>query len=355
MNPVRVGVVGAGTIATVMHLPGLKQMQAMGKVDVVAVCDAIEEKASEAAAKFEVPLHFHELERMLEEVEFDLLVNLTPISDHYKVSLAGLWAGRHVYSQKPIATSVAEATTLIAEARQRGLMLATAPEHPVRPIIRKIGALIAEGAIGRIAFARVPSSHEGPEKHNVPRDSTWFYQPGSSPILDMGVHGLSTITSILGPVRRLACFSGRTSPVRVHTAGAYQGKSIDVNIDDNSLLMLDFGDATFAFLDATYCVEASIGPRLEIFGSEGSIAIVGENPRETKLHLYESAKGAWREVRVDAPPPIRDLGVLNIVEALLGESELILTGERGRHLVEIMAGATEAAASGRTVELTTTI
>jgi predicted dehydrogenase len=355
MNPVRVGVVGTGTIATVMHLPGLKQMQELGKVEIVGVCDAIEEKSREAATKFAVPHHFQDLERMLHEVEFELLVNLTPISDHYKVSLAGLWAGRHVYSQKPIATSVPEATTLIDAARERGLMLATAPEHPVRPIIRKISALVADGSIGRVAFARVPSSHEGPEKHNVPRDSTWFYKPGSSPILDMGVHGLSTITSILGPVRRLACFSGRTSPVRVHTAGAYRGKRIDVEIEDNSLLLLDFGDATFAFLDATYCVEATAGPQLEIFGSEGTIAIVAENPRQSKLHLYESAKGAWRDVAVDDPPPIRDLGVLNIVEALRGESELILTGERGRHLVEIMAGATEAATTGRTVELATTI
>src|SRR5258708_37158158 len=113
MNLVRVGLVGCGTIAAVMHLPGLKQMQAAGKVELVAVCDAIEEKAVEASAKFEIPAHYSDLEQMLREVEFDLLVNTTPITDHYTVSLAGLWAGRPVYSQKPISTSVADATTLI--------------------------------------------------------------------------------------------------------------------------------------------------------------------------------------------------------------------------------------------------
>jgi predicted dehydrogenase len=170
----------------------------------------------------------------------------------------------------------------------------------------------------------------------------------------MGVHGLSMITGILGPVRRLACFSGRTRPVRYHTAGAFKGKRIEVEIDDNSLLMLDFGDASFAFLDATYCVEATLSPHLEIYGSEGTLSVVGENFTKAELRLYESAKKAWRDVPVTPPPPIRDLGSLNLVETLRDEAELVLTGERGRHLVEIMSSTVEAAATGRTVELSTT-
>jgi predicted dehydrogenase len=355
MKRVRVGLVGCGTIANIMHLPGLKQMQAAGKVDVVAVCDAIEEKAREASAKFEIPTYFGDVNAMLRDVDFDLLVNTTPIPDHFAVTLIGLRAGRHVYSQKPMATTVDEATLLIDEARERGLKLATAPEHPVRPIVRKIAELIAGGAIGRVAFAKVTSSHDGPEQHDVPRDSTWFYKPGSSPILDIGVHGLSTITGILGPVRRLACLSGRTRDIRYHTAGAFKGKRIDVEIDDNSLLMLDFGDATFAFLDATYCVEATLAPQLEIYGSDGTVSVVGEGATKAQLKLYESAKKEWREVPVPPAPPVRDLGSLNLVEALRDEAKLVLTGERGRHLVEIMSGALVAATTGATVELSTTI
>lgn len=354
MNRVRVGLVGCGTIANVMHLPGLKQMQEAGKVKVVAVCDAIADKAVEARATYAIPHHFADVDRMLNQVEFDLLVNTTPIPDHFGVSLAGLRAGRHVYTQKPMSTTVAEATILINEAKMRGLKLASAPEHPVRPIIREIGRLLSAGAIGRVAFARVPSSHEGPEKHNVPRDSTWFYKLGSSPILDMGVHGLSQITSLLGPVRRLSCFSGRTRPTRVHTVNAFRGKLIDVEIDDSSLLMLDFGDATFAFLDATYCVEATMGAALEIYGSDGTIAVMGDGGNKSTLHLFESAKREWRNISVPPPPPIRDLGVLNMVEALRGETDLVLTGERGRHLLEVMTGATRAAMDGRTLTMETT-
>jgi predicted dehydrogenase len=200
----------------------------------------------------------------------------------------------------------------------------------------------------------VVSSHDGPEKHDVPRDSTWFYQPGSSPILDLGVHGLSQITAILGPVRRVACVSGRMLPERITTAGPFTGKRIPVNIDDNSLLTLDFGDAVFAYLDATYCVPATLGPRLEIHGSEGTLAVTSGPPRTSTLNLYLASDKEWREVPVPDAPPVRDLGVLHLVDSLREGTEMVLTGERGRHLLDVMLKAPEAAAQGRVLETETT-
>lgn len=354
MKPIRVGVVGCGTIATVMHLPGLVQMRDLGKVEIVAVSDAIPEKAVATSERFGVPSHFSDSSRMLAEADFDLLVNLTPIPEHFAVSLAGLRAGRHVYTQKPMSATVVEATILIDEAAKRGLRLACAPEHPVLPVVQTIGSLIRDGAIGKVTFGRVQSSHEGPEQHDVPRDSTWFYKAGSSPIVDMGVHGLSRITAILGPVQRLSCFSGRTRDVRYHTVNAFKGKRIDVEIDDSSLMLLDFGAAQFAFLDATYCVEATLGPSLEIHGTAGTIAVVEKGYRLVGIQLYESSKEAWREVEFPAAAPCRDLGVLHLVDCLREGGPLILTGERGRHLLDVMTAATRSAAEGRTIELATT-
>ena len=272
------------------------------------------------------------------------------------VSMAALRSGRHVYTQKPMTTTVDEATRLIDEASARRLLLAVAPEHPVRPVVQRLARLVADGAIGKVTFARVQSSHDGPEKHDVPRDSTWFYKPGSSPILDMGVHGLSQITAIVGPVRRLACLSGRSQQTRMTTKGPFKGKRIDVEIDDNSLLMLDFGDARLAMLDTTYCVPASKSPRMEIHGTEGTLSLVGQGtaPREPALYLYRTTTESWEEIEVPAAPPVRDLGVLHMVECLREGKPLVLTGERGRHLVEVLAKAPLAAAQARTLDIETT-
>lgn len=356
MKRVRIGLVGCGTIASIMHLPGIRQMAEMGKAELVAVCDAVPEKARATAEQEGVPHHFGHVEDMLARADFDLLVNNTPIPSHFEVTLAALRAGRHVYTQKPMATSVDEATSLVEEARSRRLTLGVAPEHPVVPTVRKMRQLVEEGAIGKVTFARVVSSHDGPERHEVPRDSTWFYKPGSSPILDMGVHGLSRITAILGPVRQLSCLSGRSRDLRITTAGAFKGKAIDVEIDDNSLLTLDFGDARFCFLDATYCVPATQSPRTEIHGADGTIAevVVPGTKGQTRLELYQSARGEWRPVEVEPAPPCRDLGVLHMVDCLREGSPLLLTGEHGRHLVEVMAKAPQAAALGRTLPIETT-
>ena len=353
MDPIRVGVAGCGTIAQVMHLPGLKQMRDLGKVEIVAVCDAFPDKAEAAGIQYDVARRYGDVRRMLDGVPFDLLVNLTPIPEHFSVTMTGLQAGRHVYTQKPMALNVADATLLVEEARRQGVKLASAPEHPVRPPIQAIKRLIENNAIGNVAFARVVSSHDGPEKHDVPRDSSWFYQTGSSPILDLGVHGLSQITHILGPVKRLSCFSGRATSTRVHTANRFKGKAIGVEIDDNSLLMLDFGNSRFSFLDATYCVEATLSPSIEIHGTTGTISVVDEGGHRDLVKIFESDTHAGRTVDVPEALPVRDLGVLHLVDCLRDGGELLLTGERGRHLVDIMAQAAIAAQTGEIQAVTT--
>ena len=358
MRKIKVALVGCGAIAHVMHLPGIRAMAEMGKAELVAVADVFAEKAKIAGEKYGAP-YFTDLAQMVAEVDFDLLVNTTVIPSHFPVTLAGLRAGKHVYTQKPIAGTVEEASILIEEARKNNLRLACAPEHRIRPLIGKIRELIEQGTIGVVTFAIVRSSHGGPEKHYIPdspRDSTWFYKPGSDPILDLGVHGLSQITSILGPVKRLTALSGRSLPVRYMTSGGpFGGKRIDVEIDDNSLLMLDFGDARFAFLDATYCVEASLGPRLEIYGSEGTLAVMGtrSSAEPPDLQLYLSKTKEWTPVEVPPTPPIRDLGVLHLVDCLLDDKEHLLTGEHARHLLEIMTTAPRAAQEGCTLSLQT--
>jgi predicted dehydrogenase len=356
MNRVRIGLVGTGTIAHIMHLPGIEAMREMGLVDLVAVCDVVEDKARAAAERYRAATYYGDLDRMLAEADFDLLVNNTPIPQHFAVTIAALRSGRHVYTQKPMTNTVDEATRLIDEAHARRLLLAVAPEHPVRPIVQRLARLVAEGAIGKVTFARVLSSHDGPEQHDVPRDSTWFYKPGSSPILDMGVHGLSQITAIVGPVRRLSCMSGRSQETRITTKGPFKGKRIDVEIDDNSLLLLDFGDARLAMLDATYCVPAAKSPRIEIHGTEGTLSVIGQGtaPREPAMYLYRTATDSWEEVEIPEAPPVRDLGVLHVVECLREGKPLVLTGERGRHLVEVLAKAPLAAEQSRTLEIETT-
>ena len=146
MQTIKIAVAGTGAIANVMHLPGIKTMEEMGLVELVAICDIFEEKAQATAERFGAPRYFTSLDTMLEEADFDLLVNTTVIPSHFAVTLAALEAGKHVYTQKPMATTLDEATQLIETAQTHGVRLGVAPEHRVRPHVQKMTELIAQGA-----------------------------------------------------------------------------------------------------------------------------------------------------------------------------------------------------------------
>jgi predicted dehydrogenase len=359
---VRLAVVGLGSIAVEHYLP---QIRELGRAELVAVCDVREAWAREQAGRFGNPRVFAGLEQLLAEAEFDALVNTTSIPAHFPVNLKALQAGKHVYSQKPFAATVEEATILIDEARRRGLKLSAAPIHMLRPEVREIKRLVDAGALGKISLVRCRSSHGGPEYFQYrDADPGWFYREGAGPLLDMGVHGLHQVTGILGPARSVTCLSGISERVRVVRTGAFDGQEIRPDVDDNTVLLLDFGSATFAVVDSSYCVKAARGPGLEIFGSAGTIAVevraygrrADEGEPPFQLYRDDRALGlrGWVTPQLRLPRVRQAVGVQDLVDAILDDRPPVLTPEHARHVIEIMTKCGPAARQGRTVPLETT-
>jgi predicted dehydrogenase len=141
-------------------------------------------------------------------------------------------------------------------------------------------------------------------------------------------------------------------------SGPARGKVIDVEIDDNTLLLLDFGEATFAFVDATYCVQGRRGPRTEIYGSEGTIN-VNDRTVASPLSVYRDdvklgLKG-WIDLN-PLPGPRWSLsdGVQHLVDCILDPDKPVITsGEHARHVIEIMNKGYESARQRRSLDLET--
>ena len=176
-------------------------------------------------------------------------------------------------------------------------------------------------------------------------------------MLDLGVYGLHTLTGILGPAQRVTCLAGISDPVRYVRGGPFRGKRIDVEMEDNILLMLDFGNATFTFVDGTFCVRAATGPRLEIYGSKGTITVPRQRGGQPfRLYREELDLGirGWTELEL----PERDNwftgAVAHMIDCILEDEEPVVSAEHARHVIEIMTKAVEAARQGRTLELETT-
>ena len=372
MPNVRIGVLGAGDVANHTYLPGIARLAREGHLDLTAVCDAVETRARQAAERYGIPQVFTDYPAMLEQGRLDAIVNLTPMQVHAATSLQAIAAGKHVYTEKPIATTLDDADQVIAAARAAGVVLACAPALMIHPESQEIKRLIASGVIGKVCYARARGSHPGPAwLLDYPSDPTWFYQPGAGPIFDLGVYPLTYLTGLLGPAQRVMALSGIAIPERDVRAGIAQGKVIQVGVDDNTAITLDFGGACFAHIDASFCVLSSQGPRAELYGSAGVISLAAtldEPPYQIFRDEPAHELRGWltpervyrgrlmtprqRENQGAAPWSFAE-GVAHFARVIEGREALVMTPEHARHVLEIMLACYTSAAEGRTVSLTT--
>lgn len=362
----KIGILGAGAIATADYgvLPNLKAIT--DKVSLVAVADPLLDRAEAVAGQFGAKQAVQSLEELLAIEEVEAVINLTPIPAHGATSLQILQAGRHLATEKPLATTMAEADLIAEAAAERGLQVVCSPPNMMYPSRVEARRLLQSGAIGKVAFARVRASHGGPAaKMNWPTDPTWFYQEGSGPLFDVGVYGIHELLGLLGPAQRVSAFSGITEPMRRVRSGPYADTEIRVTTDDNTVIMLDFGGSTFGIVDGTFNVNAASGPRLEVFGREGTLNLpnnTNENGgRGIDLFRLDATAGlsAWLSLDLDHMEPAqrrvdslkRALLVDHLADCVAGRSENMLGVDVARHALEIMVRAIESARSGRVIEL----
>lgn len=365
----KIGVLGVGAIATVDYgvLPNLHHIR--DKAELVALADPVLDRAHDAAKRFGATDVYATLDEMLERADIDAVVNLTPIPAHGSTTLRILEAGKHVTTEKPLATTLDEADAILAAAAERGLHVVCSPPNMLYPTRIEAARLIRAGAIGKVAFAKVRASHGGPASMmNWPTDPTWFYQEGSGPLFDVGVYGIHEMLGLLGPAQRVSAFSGITEPTRTVRSGPFAGKQIDVTTDDNTLIMLDFGGSTFAVVDGTFNVNAAKGPRLEVFGREGTLNLPNNlnvnGGRSIDLFRLDASNGlsGWIDLDLAHLEPAqqrvdklrRALLVDHLADVVAGTAKPVMGADVARHALEIMLKAVESARTGRVLDLTTT-
>lgn len=366
------GILGAGVIATAPHgvLPNMGHLA--DKARVTAIADTVPGRAREVADRFGVPEAYGSLADMLADADIDAVANLTPIPAHADTSLEILAAGRHLVTEKPLATTMADADAIEAAARSAGVLVVCSPPNMIHPARREARRLVAAGAVGQVALAKVRASHAGPAAMSWPLDPAWFYQAGSGPLFDIGVYGIDELTGILGPARRVAAFSGITERRRPVVGGPFDGTFVDVTADDNTVLMLDFGGSRFGLADGTFNMHATRAPRLEVFGRAGTL-VMHYNTNETgpapPLELYQAATpgpggrpGGWApldlghlaEAQRHADLVRRAVLIEHLADCLRAGRPPELGVDRARHTLEIMLRAMESARTGEAVELETT-
>src|SRR5215208_2598871 len=274
--PVKAGLIGCGSLSLIGILPQLSEPDAKERIELVAVCDVNETRARETAERFGVPDAYSDAQDLIAREDIDLVLVITPIEYHYPLTMDALRAGKHVYLQKTMATTYAEAREMVETARERGLTLVAAPGQMLAPAMQAMKQLVTSGALGDVYWAWGSTGgwyHDEPTRRGEGAlgavDPTWYYRAAGGPLRDVTVYMLHSLTGVLGPARRVTAMSGIRNPVR-----QWREKSIPVEVDDNSLLLLDFGEATFAMAGGTGGATAGL-PRWEPMASSDRGGAIG--------------------------------------------------------------------------------
>ena len=359
----KVALVGCGSIAGEIYIP---QMQHFDNVELVAVCDIIPERAQSYAERFHVPAWYGSIDELLEKADFEILMDTASIPAHHELNMKALKAGKHLYSQKPIGLTVEQVTEQIEAAKAAGVKFAASPIHPLRPDILAIKDMIDHGASGKVTMVRAHTSHGGPEYFQYREaDCSWFFKPGAGALYDMGVHGITMAVAVKGPAKEVSCTAVVSEPERIVRTGAFDGMKIKSDyLPDNYIITLNWGDGCIGVVDAGFTQKASTLNQLEIYGTRGTITILGRvrigEGRGIRMYLDspEMKVRGWIDPLSQDRPKGDEFkqaeAVLDLINAIENDTTPLLDPQIARHVVDIMCTIPKSVEEKRTLPLHTT-
>ncbi|UPG62594.1 Gfo/Idh/MocA family protein [Metabacillus endolithicus] len=272
MERVKVGIIGCGTISNV-YLDNLTQRYKL--IEVVACADLFVEKAEELAKKYNVPKACS-VEDLLADPEVEIILNLTIPAAHYEINVAALQSGKHVYCEKPLALNLEDAKKSIELANEKGLMLGCSPDSFLGAGIQTSKKVFDGGWIGEPVSVTANFMCHGHELWHPAPD--FYYKEGGGPILDMGPYYITAMVALLGPIKKITCIAKKTYEERtVLNSKIRSKKSIDVEVPTHYSGLVEFENGVTATVNMSFDIWFSNLPKLEIYGTEGTLMVPDPN------------------------------------------------------------------------------
>jgi len=350
-EPIGIAFIGCGNIA----MPYAKSVLTHpDRLRLIGVFDLIEER-TKSFAKQHGCKAFGSMEELLTSDDVELVVNLTIHTAHAEVTRRALMAGKHVHSEKPLATRRDDGNALVELAAKRNMLLGCSPFVILGEAQQTLWKAVRGGMAGVLLcvsadmmHGRIESWHPNPEP---------FYAPGAGPMLDVGCYPLNVLTSILGPVRTVRGSAKISIPRRTIGSGAGKGKTFSVTTADHVDGLLEFESGAIGRLSTSFVVGQSTHTGLEITGMLGTLRIDSPVDFDAQVSFCPIGEGGWKTL----PPvdrPFRGVewsrGVLDIADAIRNKRRPICSGQQANHILDICLGILEAAERGEEIHISTT-
>ncbi|MDR1059668.1 MAG: Gfo/Idh/MocA family oxidoreductase [Clostridiales bacterium] len=371
LKKTKVALIGAGGISYT-YLQNMVDVFAI--LEVEGCADAVPERRARAASLFGIREMTNE--EIMGDPEIEIVVNTTFPSMHYEITEQALNAGKHVYTEKMMATDFESAKKLHELARQKGLRIACAPDTFLSGPYQTARKLIDDGYIGEpiCAVATVVRGYRNDQAQPIPRPGgLWAF--GSALPMDMGGYYSHALVHLLGPIARISGFAATRSQEFTNPKNEYYGQTISADAPTSEVTALEFCSGAIGTLIAvgdSHDAKSSI----EVHGTEGSLLCPDPNTFSGPLYLHRRNCKAPMEVPLthdfnqyakgDAPEwderrksidqwkeSRRGIGVADLAWAIANGRPHRCSAELGLHAMEIVYGTGVSAEQNAVYRMTT--
>jgi predicted dehydrogenase len=352
------GIVGAGAEA-LRIVPHFLEDDAKQKVALAAVCDPAPGRAEAAAKRFGIKNWYLQYEDLLSCSAVDIITLVSPIGLHFSQGMLAAESGKHIHFNKTMTVTKEEADTLIAAAEKKDVKITASPGNMLFPMNQRKRKYILEGKLGRLVWTagcsgnaaryhlNEPGRKEGNEAFRA--SPAWYFKKnGGGPLYDSTVYPLHTMTGVIGPARTVTAV---TSMMR--DSFVFNGEPIKNEMDDFIWMFIGFDHgvyglisafptaAPFAYGDA-HCVFYGLEDFINEQGFQGKESLIREDdlmPHGSKRHTEIGEAHVYEDI-------------MQLADWVgFGGGKPLCSAEHARHVLEIIDGCYESAASGRTVKI----
>jgi predicted dehydrogenase len=336
LHPVTVGIIGAGNVIWA-YFQILDRLIPRGLARLGPICARRKEIWPELESRRPgLALVADPVEVVKSDV--DIVLVITPPDSHSSLVQLALEHGKHVVVEKPAAATRCEAEQLRRMAQDRGLHMMWAPFVQLAPTFRALWGQIQTGAIGKVHSARGLYGNAGSTW------ASWYHDGGVSPMAEVGIYNLKSLTAVLGPVVEVQSADSLVVPDR-----EIKGEKIQTAGTDVSHVLLRHQDGALSSVVSSHCIQRYRRPALEFYGTEGTANLLGDDWDPRGFEIWRNRVGCWEEFEpIDSTWLWAD-GLAEMVRALNEDREPMHCLDHDLHLLEVIEASSKAAREKRAI------
>lgn len=342
MQPVKVGIIGCGNISGIYF----KNLGMFRNTEITACAD-LDLTRAQAKAEEHSGVRACTIVELLGDPEIEIVVNLTTPGAHYEVCHQALTAGKSVHVEKPLSITRAQGLELVAMAKEKNLRLGGAPDTFMGGGLQTCRKLIDDGWIGEPIAATAFMLNHGHESWHP--DPGFYYKTGGGPMFDMGPYYLTALVALIGPLQRVTGSTRATFSERTITSQPKYGEKVSVETPTHIAGVMDFQNGAIGTILTSFDVWASNLPRIEIYGTEGSLDVPDPNTFGGPVRVRRSGAKEWSEVPLTHgfAENSRGIAVADMAYGIRNDRPHRANGDLAYHVLEAMHGFHDASDQGR--------